>query len=102
MPSVIIEKRCCIEHEGRQYCAGGAMVTPDYIVAYLGDNGVITDWHGRPLGTYRISATWRTPYSYVSSTMNQVYAKVRGTWYTGRSGGVGMIFRGRRVRDGVV
>jgi hypothetical protein len=92
-----IEKDCTFEHEGRTFEAGGAVVTPDRIIAYLGKDGVLTDWHGNKIGTYRVTSTWRTPASYVSSTMHQVYATVDGVTYTGRSAGVGMSFKGRRV-----
>jgi hypothetical protein len=62
----------------------------------IGD--VMIDWDSsKELGTYRITRTWKTPHSYVSSTMNQVYATVNGITYTGRSAGVGMLFRGRKV-----
>ncbi len=91
-----LETDCTFEHEGRKFESGGAVVTPDRIFAYLGKDSVLTDWHGKPLGTYRITATWRTPRSYVSSTMHQVYATVDGITYSGRSSGVGMSFSGRR------
>jgi hypothetical protein len=65
------------------------------LIAYLGKDGVLTDWHGSPLGTYRVTATWRTPRSYVSSTMSQVVARVGAATYKGRSAGVGMSFRGK-------
>jgi hypothetical protein len=88
-----VEADCTVEFEGSQFSAGGAV---ERIVAYLGAAGVLTDWHGRPLGTYRITSTWRTPRSFVSSTMSQVVADVDGFQYTGRSAGVGMVFCGRR------
>jgi hypothetical protein len=93
-----VERNCTVEHDGRKFTAGGAVVTPDAVVAYLGKDGILTDWHGRQLGTYRIVATWRTPRSWVSSTMSQVQATVDGVRYTGRSAGVGMIYHGRRMR----
>src|ERR1700691_1873235 len=95
-----IERDCVIEHEGRSYEASGAIVSPECIVAYLGRDNVLTDWHGNSLGTYRVTSTWRTPRSYVSTTMSQVRAIVNGVTYTGRSAGQGMIYCGRRVADG--
>ena len=92
-----IEPDCTFTHEGRAFTAGGAVVTPERITAYLGQNGQLTDWHGNVLGTYRITATWRTPRSFVSATMHQVYATVNGVQYTGRSAGVGMVFAGRAI-----
>lgn len=94
-----IEQNCTFTGpNGRQFTSGGAYVSPKYIIAYLGKNGVLTTWHGKPLGTYCITRSWKI-HSYVSDTMNQVYATVDGIRYTGRSGGVGMLFRGRPVKD---
>lgn len=92
-----IEQDCTIEIEGKTFESGGAVVTPDAIVAYLGKNGSLQDWHGNELGNYRISASWRVN-SYVSSHMHQVYAWVDGVRYTGRSGGEGMLFKGRKTK----
>ena len=92
-----VEQDCTVKHKGREFTSGGAVVTPDWIIAYLGKDGALNDWHGAKLGTYRIASTWRTPRSSMSSTMSQVYATVDGVTYTGRSAGIGMIFQGRRV-----
>ena len=91
-----IEKDCTVSFQGNTYENAGAFVSPKHIVAYLGDNGALTDWHGKRLGAYWITATWKTPRSWVSSTMHQVLATVDGVQYTGRSTGKGMIFQGRR------
>jgi hypothetical protein len=72
----------------------------DRLVAYLGPDGVLETWGGQPIGRYYITATWRTPRSYVSTAMSQVYATVDGRIYTGRSAGLGMSFRGRLIRRG--
>ncbi|MEM9356053.1 MAG: hypothetical protein AAGB04_07565 [Pseudomonadota bacterium] len=94
---VYVESECVVEHEGQRFEAGGAVVTPERIIAYLGKNGKLHDWHGRELGTYRITSSWRI-HSYMTNTMNQVEAVVQGVTYTGRSGGVGLVYRGRRKR----
>jgi hypothetical protein len=93
---IYIEKDCAFTHEGRTFESGGAVVTPDYIIAYPSKNGVLTDWHGEPLGTWKAVATWETPYSGISSTMSQIEAVVNGVTYTGRGAGEGMIYRGKR------
>lgn len=93
-----VETDCTIEHNGKQFTSGGAVVSEEYLIAYLAKNGVLTDWHGNKLGTYRIVSTWETPASYVSSTMHAVHATVNGVLYKGRSAGVGMIFRGKRPK----
>lgn len=84
-------------HEGRSFSAWGAVVTPDAAAAYLGADGVLTNWQGEPIGTYRVVSTWRTPRSFVSSRMRQVEATIGGVRYTGRSAGVGMLWKGKRV-----
>ena len=91
-----IETDCTIEHEGRKFTSGGAIVTPERIIAYLGKAGTLTDWHGQQIGTYRITSTWCTPRSWFSSTVSQVHAHVDGVNYTGRSAGEGCVFAGKR------
>ena len=99
---------CTITHQGKTFQSGGAVVTPDYCVGYVGaqpDNQTegaqrtLTDWHGATIGTIRLTSTWRTPRSYVSSRMYQAYAVVDGVTYTGRTCGTGMIFKGKRVKS---
>lgn len=91
-----IETDCIVEHEGRSFEAGGAIVTPDVIVAYPSKDGVLTDWRGKPLGTWRATRSWRVR-SYMGSRMYQISATVNGAHYTGRGFGEGMSFNGRRV-----
>lgn len=96
--STFIERDCVIEHDGRKFESGGAVITDDFLIGYLGKDGQLTDWAGNRMGTYRITSTWRTPRSYVSSTMNQVAVKLSdGRRYTGRSAGEGMVFKGKRI-----
>lgn len=94
---VYVERECVVQHEGQKLEAGGAVVTSEQIIAYLGRNGDLHDWHGQKLGTFRISASWPI-HSCMSDTMHQIEALVNGINYTGRSGGVGLVYRGRRKR----
>ena len=48
-----IEQDCTFEHEGRKFTSGGAVVADDVLIAYPGDHGMLNDWHGKPLGTWR-------------------------------------------------
>jgi hypothetical protein len=91
-----VEHGCTVQHEGRSFTAGGAVVTDDRIIAYPGKDGILQDWHGNAIGTWRVLSTWRTPRSFLSSTMSGIEARVNGVRYVGRGAGVGMIFRGRR------
>jgi len=92
-----VERDCIIEHEGRAFEAGGAIVTPTAIAAYVAADGVLTDWHGNSIGRWRETARWRMR-SYLGSYMHQLEATVDGIVYTGRSFGVGMLYRGRAKR----
>jgi len=98
-----IEQDCTITHNGHNYTSGGAVVTPAYAVGYLkfdgpewlGSTGTLTNWHGERLATARIVAKWPTPRSFMSSHMLQVECCIDGVWFTGRSAGSGMIWRGK-------
>lgn len=91
-----VEQDCTIEHEGRKFTAGGAIITDQWIIAYPGKDGVLNDWHETQIGTYRVLSTWRTPRSFVSSTMSSMECWVNGVRYVGRGAGEGMILRAKR------
>jgi hypothetical protein len=91
---MFVEQNCTIEHNGRTFEAGGAVITENRIVAYLGKNGVLTDWRGNAIGSYRIVSTWVTSRSY-RTEMNAVHARVDGKLFKGRSAGEGMVFIGK-------
>jgi hypothetical protein len=93
-----VEQSCVINHNGRKFESGGAVVTTERIVAYLGKSGVLTDWHGNSLGSYRVVSTWKTPRSFMSSTMSAVHAYVGERVYKGRSAGEGMVFFGKLAK----
>jgi len=89
-----VERECVVQHEGKTFEAGGAFVSPAYVIGYLADNGVLTSWHGKKIGTYHITSTWPIR-SFMSTTISQVEATVNSVTYTGRSCGIGMIYRGK-------
>jgi hypothetical protein len=91
-----VEADCTVTLGGKEFTAGGAEVTDDHCIAYLGKDWELHSWHGEVIGSYRVIRSWRTPNSYVSSRMCQVEAVVNGIVYTGRSAGQGMIFKGKR------
>lgn len=51
-----VETDCTIEHEGRKFESGGAIVADKFITAYLGKDAKLTDWHGKQIGTYNVFA----------------------------------------------
>lgn len=95
--AVYLEGPARFEHAGRTFTADGAVVTESHCVAYLASQGVLTDWQGTPIGTWRAVSSWSTPRSFMSSRMYQVHATVQGRTYTGRSAGASLLFRGRRI-----
>lgn len=97
MTQPFVEQDCTIEHDGRKYTSGGAIVTEDRITAYVGKDGVVTDWHGNPIGTYVIASSWPIQ-SYISRDMYAIHATVNGKLYKGRGCGVGMCFNGKLSR----
>lgn len=92
-----VETDCTIIHDGQGFTSGGAIVTDGRIIAYLANDGKLTDWHGNAIGTYRIKSSWRI-WSCLSDRMFQIQATVNGVKYNGRSLGVGMSFAGKRAR----
>ncbi len=94
-----VEEDCSITYNGQKWQAGGAVISEELIIAFLGKDGALTNWRGEKIGTYRITSSWPIR-SWYSSTMHQVYARVDGREYQGRSMGEGMSFRGKRVKNG--
>ena len=91
-----VEKDCTITHEGRTYESGGAFVSDAHLVAYPAADGVLTDWHGNPIGTWRTVSSWRVN-SWQGERMYAMRATVDGATYHGRGFGVGMVLRARRI-----
>jgi hypothetical protein len=96
-----IEKDCTIEHQGRQFTSGGAVVTDQYLVAYPDKGGELKDWHGNVLGTWRVIGSRPAVFfgyrSWQGSTYYYMRARVGGREYSLRGFGVGMIARGKAV-----
>jgi hypothetical protein len=112
MQTPFIEQDCTIEHEGHKFTSGGAVVTDDYIIAYVGKHNAddyapehcgphylrdLTDWHGNRIGGCYLSSSWRVR-SFMGDYMYQIYATVNGKRYTGRGMGAGMMCRLRPVK----
>lgn len=97
---LLIERDCTISHNGRQFEAGGAMIAPDFAVAYMGkDMASVTDWHANPLGAARVVSSWKMPRSWQGDRQYQVEARINGRLYTGRTMGGGMIWRGKAKKE---
>lgn len=96
-----IEQDCTFTHESKSFTSGGAFVTASYLIAYPQANGVLGDWHGNSIGTWRVLSSWRIR-SFVSDHMYSIEARVQGVRYVGRGMGQGMILRAKRspLQDG--
>lgn len=100
MNTPYVEENCTYTFEGKEFTSGGSYIDDNVIVAYLGENGELHNWHGEHIGSYKATAVWRTPNSYISNVMYQIHATLNdGRMYTGRSAGRGMIFRGKRTKN---
>ena len=112
MNTPYVETECTVEHNGRKFESGGAVVTPERIIAYPGKpigDGMgcdkfgptsrreLCDWHGNVIGTCVFASSWPVR-SYLGSRMYQIYATVNGVTYTGRGTGEGMAFSGKRCK----
>lgn len=96
MPATFVETDCTITHEERSYESGGAFVSDTHLTAYPGANGVLTTWHGTPIGTWRAVSSWRAA-SYMGTHMYAIRATVDGATYHGRGFGEGMVLRAKRI-----
>ena len=97
-----IETDCTIEHEGRKFTSGGAVVTDDYLIAYPKEGGILADWHGNQIGTYSVISRRPAVFFGRPSWMGSTYCYMRG-WvnnraYSLRGFGCGMIARGRALK----
>jgi hypothetical protein len=97
-----IECDCTIEHDGKTFEAGGAVITDDYLCAYPGKGGALNDWHGRKIGTYRVISSKRMTFGRLSHWGEMYYwmrATVNGREYSLRGFGVGMVAKGRAIKS---
>lgn len=97
-----VERDCVFEHQGRKFESGGAFVSPDFLIAYPGANGVLNDWHGRQIGTYQVISSRPAVFFGHRSFMADRYFYMRakltsGETYSLRGFGEGMIARGKRT-----
>jgi len=92
-----------IAFKGKRFTSGGASVYGGRAAGYLQKpenvygwgTWHLTSWDGKRIGPCRITSTWKTPRSYVSSTMVQAECFIGGKWYTGRGGGDGLLWNGK-------
>ena len=90
-----VEQDCTIHHEGHSFTASGAIVTDKFITGYLGKAGILTDWHGKQIGTYNVLSSWPI-HSYLTDRMYSVECFVDGVRYVGRGCGEGMSINAKR------
>lgn len=95
-----IEQDCTVEFEGKQFTAGGAIITDDIIIGYMSEKmNCVNTWHGDLISnTVVLWSSWRTPHSYISSHMYQVRVLYKDHWYSGRTAGGNMIVKLKRLK----
>lgn len=102
MQTPFIEKDCTFTHADQPFTAGGAVVTETHLLAYPGKNGVLNDWHGNPIGTYRVISSRPAIFfghrSWQGYRYFYMHAHVNGATYSLRGFGEGMIAKGKRLK----
>ncbi len=110
--ATFIEQDCTIEHEGRTFEEGGAFVSDDYAVVYIGgDAGTralgtidrigaghhhVTDWHGSTIGRAFQTGTWTVGGTRVYSYSVTIFGTPPRR-FNMRGQGADMMARGRRT-----
>lgn len=102
MSEPYIEQDCTVEHEGKKFTSGGAVVTDSYLIAYPAKDGVLNDWHGKKLGTWRVissrPAIFFGHHSWQGSRYYHMRATVNGKHYSLRGFGEGMVAKGKAIK----
>lgn len=85
-------ERATIYVKGRAYTAGGSFISPTFAIAYVGPSfSYLSHWDGSPITyTIRVSAQWWQG----TCPIYQLSARIGTTWYTGRTQGPSLIWRG--------
>jgi hypothetical protein len=108
------EADCTITHEGRSFTSGGAVVSGNHAIVYVGEprkmyegiGGDVTTWHGEKLGTYYIPNSGLRSFALrpaargfngVKLTCYSVTFTDGSRWH-GRGLGTGMMLRLRRSK----
>lgn len=95
--------------------SGGAMVAPDYAIAYVaypwtvrdahlnreyvGMSVTLTNWHGEPIGTAVVTGKWPNPRGIFSRHNFSYRATIDGRKYNMRGGGAGMVAKGKAAKS---
>lgn len=117
-PGEVFAEIGTMSHDGTDFAAGGAYITDDRMVAYLGSidtviphgegvaidrrpskgDGNVQTWQGINIGRYSIVKSWRVHSMHGTHDMNQVSIRLTdGRRYNGRSQGPNMIVTARRL-----
>lgn len=103
MKTPFIEPDCTVEFNGQKFTSGGAFVSDSHIIAYPAECGILNDWHGNKIGTYRVISRRLAIFfgrpSWQGSHYYFMRARVNGVTYSLRGFGVGMIATGKRVKS---
>ena len=111
------ETKCIVEHEGRKFESGGAVVEDDYLIAYPGERvdfaklalgasncmRPLNNWHGNRIGSWYVLSSrpavfFGCPSAY-GSTYYYMRGVVNGRRYSLRGFGVGMVATGKALKE---
>ena len=94
---VLLEKNCCIEHDGEKYCSGGASIYPDFMTAYTDLTEKlevkITTWSGEIISDTSFYGG-KHPWGYT-----YVHFIYDGSWWTGREIAQGNLMYAKRTKE---
>lgn len=110
----IVEQNCIIEHNGQNYEAMGAIVSPERLIAYIGKplrnnyygepettenfkypHYEVTDWHGNRIGKCQVTSRWLTGRLFRTMMFSVIITLDNGLFYKGRTQGQGMIVKAK-------
>lgn len=79
------------------------MITDNYLIAYPAENGILNDWRGNKIGSYTVVSYWPAIFfgcrSHYGSHVYAMRARVGQREYSLRGFGVGMIAKGKAIRQ---
>ncbi len=89
-----------ITFQGKEFSANGALISDELVVGYIVEREgkfFLTAWDGSCMFVQLTrTSTWKTPRSFISSTMCSWTTTINGRRFNGRSAGDGMLIQLKR------
>jgi len=100
-----LEKNCCITHQDKQFCSGGALINEKHAIAYLSGeidkprSLRITSWHGMVLSNEVCILNKLIVYNGIySNYLYYLRFKIGDIVYSGTTLGAGMMVRAKATK----